>query len=101
MKASSALRIFSPRELESEVSRVMASMGTSLADGSWVAQLLVKANLPGHDSHGIIRVPQYFEAGQRGRIDPGTQPEITAEGIPIDLATWEGIEKVKSKLGLT
>src|SRR5574341_973350 len=31
-------------------------------DAAWIAALLVRANLRGHDSHGVIRVPQYWES---------------------------------------
>ncbi len=44
-----------------------------------VADLLVAANLVGHDSHGIIRVPQYVGTIERGDIDPHAEIQIELE----------------------
>src|SRR5437879_2270112 len=44
-----------------------------------VAQSLVLANLKGHDSHGVIRVPDYFAWIERGWIVPDATPEIVSE----------------------
>ncbi len=44
-----------------------------------VIQFLVTANVVGHDSHGVIRIPQYVTAIHRGMIKPGTPIEITKE----------------------
>ncbi|MCS6865134.1 MAG: Ldh family oxidoreductase [Gemmataceae bacterium] len=40
--------------------------GVSAADAAIVAHSLVDANLCGHDSHGVIRIPQYLEALKNG-----------------------------------
>jgi len=73
------LPIFSWEDLESEVAVMVVAMGASSKDATWVAQLLVRSNLRGHDSHGVIRIPQYFEACKRGQIHPAARPEIAAE----------------------
>jgi uncharacterized oxidoreductase len=44
-----------------------------------VARHLIKANLAGHDSHGIIQVPTYIERIKKGHIVPGAQIEIEYE----------------------
>jgi uncharacterized oxidoreductase len=41
-----------------------------------VARSLVDANLAGHDSHGVIRVPQYLKAISDGLLRPGTPLSI-------------------------
>src|SRR4051794_29475409 len=48
-----------------------------------VAQSLVLANLKGHDSHGVIRVPDYFAWIERGWIVPDARPEIVSENGSI------------------
>jgi uncharacterized oxidoreductase len=45
----------------------------------WVAELLVRANLVGHDSHGAIRIPQYAQAIRSAFVKPGVPPEIIKE----------------------
>ena len=44
-----------------------------------VADSLVEANLTGHDSHGVIRVPSYLRAMNEGRIDPHGEIRIAQE----------------------
>ncbi|MFH0871140.1 MAG: Ldh family oxidoreductase [bacterium] len=71
---------FSKRELELEVASIVGAMGASFDDAAWIAHLLVCSNLRGHDSHGVIRIPQYFEACKRGQIQPRARPEVATEG---------------------
>jgi len=50
-------------------------------DGAaWMAQLLVRANLCGHDSHGVIRIPQYINSWRRGEANPRAEPQIVQQG---------------------
>ena len=37
------------------------------------------ANLAGHDSHGVIRIPSYVEEIGRGRLDPAARPSVEDE----------------------
>jgi uncharacterized oxidoreductase len=61
--------------LEDLTTRIFAALGAPDADARWVATLLVRANLRGHDSHGVIRVPQYVGAVREGQINP--RPKMT------------------------
>jgi LDH2 family malate/lactate/ureidoglycolate dehydrogenase len=44
-----------------------------------VASHLAKANLVGHDSHGIIQLPSYTESIKKGHIVPGAPFEVVSE----------------------
>ena len=44
-----------------------------------VASHQVKANLAGHDSHGIILLPSYVEGVKKGHIVPGAPFEVVSE----------------------
>ncbi|MDR7420765.1 MAG: Ldh family oxidoreductase [Armatimonadota bacterium] len=44
-----------------------------------VAEILVKSNLAGHDSHGVLRAPQYLRRIEEGRITPAAEPVILKE----------------------
>jgi uncharacterized oxidoreductase len=68
-----------PQRLETKASRMFVAMGAPEGDAAWIAQLLVRANLRGHDSHGVIRVPQYWESVKKGQVDPKTPITVTAE----------------------
>ena len=44
-----------------------------------VAEILVNANLAGHDSHGVLRVPAYLRGIDAEHLKPAAEPEILAE----------------------
>jgi uncharacterized oxidoreductase len=47
---------------------------------AWMAQLLVRANLRGHDSHGVIRIPQYIASWRTGEANPTADPQVVQQG---------------------
>ena len=53
--------------------------GVPANEAEVVATHQVKANLCGHDSHGIILLPTYIERIRRGHIIPGASIEIVNE----------------------
>lgn len=59
-----------PDRLETLATRIFAALGVPEPDARWVATLLVRANLRGHDSHGVIRVPQYVDSIRKGETNP-------------------------------
>jgi uncharacterized oxidoreductase len=54
-------------------------MGAPEDVGPEVADHLVRSNLSGHDSHGVLRIPQYLGQVDRGELDPGGRPEVVRE----------------------
>jgi uncharacterized oxidoreductase len=56
-------------DLERLSAEIFAARGVPRADAAWIAALLVRANLRGHDSHGVIRVPQYCAALAAGHLN--------------------------------
>ena len=56
--------------------QIFAATGAREEEARIVAQLLVEANLAGHDSHGIIRIPQYLDAIEAGRIALDAEIEV-------------------------
>ncbi len=59
--------------------QILAAAGSSDEEAGKVAARLVDANLHGHDSHGVIRVPQYVGQVQSGAIVPNQKAEVVAE----------------------
>ena len=47
------------QELADFVADIFASLGSSRAEAERIGRYLVNANLTGHDSHGVARVPRY------------------------------------------
>lgn len=71
---------FSAHQL-TEISRaIFAAAGTPADIAELVARSLVDANLAGHDSHGVIRVPWYIELIQKGQILPAERPRVVKRG---------------------
>ena len=44
-----------------------------------VAEILTNANLAGHDSHGVLRLPGYLNGISNGGIHPTAEPEVSNE----------------------
>ena len=44
-----------------------------------VAGVLVNANLSGHDSHGVLRIPQYLGWIADGSLQPAAEPRVVKE----------------------
>lgn len=58
---------------------IFLGAGARAADADLVARSLVNTNLTGHDSHGVVRVPQYIESIHNGDLDPLAEPAILQE----------------------
>ena len=71
---------FTPDRLTAAATRIFAAAGTPPAKARTVAELLIDANLTGHDSHGVIRVPQYLDSMAKGEIDANAAVEVVREG---------------------
>lgn len=67
------------RMLRQFAADLMKAGGASERDAEVVSESLVQANLRGHDSHGVMRVPSYLQNVQNGRINPGQSLEIIKE----------------------
>jgi LDH2 family malate/lactate/ureidoglycolate dehydrogenase len=66
------------RLTEIEIGLLIAA-GASAEEADIIARYNVGANLVGHDSHGIILIPQYIDRIKAGHIVPGAPWEIQQE----------------------
>ena len=67
---------FAADRLEQLITAIFERAVAPTDHASCVAAHLVNANLAGHDSHGTIRVPQYIDLIDAGRIKPAATMEI-------------------------
>ena len=44
-----------------------------------IAETLVGANIAGHDSHGVLRIPDYLELIEKGGVDIAAEPTVERE----------------------
>ena len=72
---------FTRERLQKITADIFEAGGVPSDEAPIIAELLVASNLAGHDSHGVIRIPQY-------------------KGIPIDDETWRQIQETAVEVGI-
>src|SRR5438132_7895068 len=65
--------------LERFVRQLFQAMGTGEDIAFEVARHLVRSNLSGHDSHGVLRIPMYVEQAADGTLVPAARPTVERE----------------------
>ena len=70
---------FTQHQLQKITADIFKAGGVPSDEAAIVAELLVASNLAGHDSHGVIRIPQYIGLIESGLIQPGAPMEIERE----------------------
>ena len=90
--------VFKANQLVRIGTKIFLAAGASPEEAKTVSEFLVKANLVGHDSHGIIRVIQYVKAIEDGVIKPGAKIEVIKEtdSLAIINGNW-GFGQVVAK----
>jgi hydroxycarboxylate dehydrogenase B len=58
---------------------IFTALGATAENADGVMASLVGANLAGHDSHGVLRIPSYVEAIRAGQLRPAASPTVTHE----------------------
>ncbi|KJC59195.1 malate dehydrogenase [Bradyrhizobium sp. LTSPM299] len=61
------------------VSEVFSQSESSTEEARRIATYLTTANLTGHDSHGVIRVPVYVRWKKMGSVVPNQIPEVVVD----------------------
>ena len=68
--------VFDVDQLKSIGKCIFQAVGSPQTEAEIVAGLLANANLIGHDSHGVIRIPQYLNLIETGQIILNNKIEI-------------------------
>jgi LDH2 family malate/lactate/ureidoglycolate dehydrogenase len=55
---------------------ILEAAGAPADSARVVSTSLIEANLQGHDSHGVLRLPGYIDFVRRGRIRPDARPSV-------------------------
>jgi len=74
------VHVIAAGELEATVRHIFAAAGCDGEEAARIAKQLVEANLTGHDSHGVGRVPLYIDWLQAGFVVPGQTVEMVTDG---------------------
>ncbi len=90
-----------PADLEELARRILAGLGTSPEAAAEVARHLVRSNLAGHDSHGVMRLPQYAQMVADGTVTPHALPRVVAErGATVLVDGGSGFGQVTAAFAL-
>ena len=70
-------KVIAVEDLHDLAARVVAALGTPDDLAEVVAGSLAEANLAGHDTYGIVRLPAYADQVRSGQVHPAARPEVT------------------------
>jgi LDH2 family malate/lactate/ureidoglycolate dehydrogenase len=72
-----------PHDLVSLGTGILATVGVPEADARLLADSLVTAELWGHSSHGMLRLPWYTARLRSGAMEPVTRPTVVTDSGPL------------------
>jgi uncharacterized oxidoreductase len=76
-----------PADKLTELSRkLLVAGGVGADEAALVAKSLVEANLCGHDSHGVMRLPYYLDCVTKKEVIPGAKFEILKDAVSLVVA---------------
>ncbi len=73
-------RLILPAAMTAMICRIFVAAGASDEEARAIASNLVEANLAGHDSHGVVRVPRYLMWVKTGNLHFGRTAELVLNG---------------------
>lgn len=87
-------------DLKNLVQNIYAAAGAPADIAEVVADSLVKTNLLGHDSHGVIRAKAYMNGIQRGSIQPAARPALARrDGATATVDCGWGFGQIGARFG--
>jgi LDH2 family malate/lactate/ureidoglycolate dehydrogenase len=93
--------LISQPDLQGFVKEIFKATKSNDEEASLVAEYLVRANLCGVDSHGIIRIPDYIQAVEEGRMKPSVVPKVVRDrGAIATIDAGLGYGQVGSKFAM-
>ena len=75
--------VFAAGDLRRLGSDLFVAVGAPREEAELVADHMVESGLLGHDSHGVLRYPQYVDSVRSGKVIPGAPLEILSEAPRI------------------
>jgi len=92
---------FQADALQTLGTRIFAAEGTPDDIAEIISTLLVEANLMGHDSHGVLRIPSYVRQAQQGSLDVAARPRIlSAKGATALVSGEWGFGQLAGRLAM-
>ena len=93
--------LISAQELQVIAEKVLTNVGFGIDDARLIGQVLVWADLRGHESHGVARLLRYREFVLRGDMNPQAKPHVTLDlGALIQIDSERASGPVAMKIGV-
>ncbi|MFW6116892.1 MAG: Ldh family oxidoreductase [bacterium] len=73
------MRYVSAERLQKIGMKIFDAAGSPHDESDLVSDMLVRSNLAGHDSHGVMRISQYVKQIRSGELRPGATVEVQRE----------------------
>lgn len=70
---------FAPVDLRNFTDQIFQSLGVRVEESRTVTASLIEANLVGHDSHGVMRIPEYVKWVEQDRVNLKASFSIAVE----------------------
>src|SRR5579863_4561098 len=71
--------LISADDLRATATEIFRAAGAEPEPTRILVEHLIDANLAGHDSHGVLRIPSYVKLMQSGRIQPNNRPFVVRD----------------------
>ncbi|MBM3845434.1 MAG: Ldh family oxidoreductase [Verrucomicrobia bacterium] len=81
---------FAHEALDQAAQSLFLAAGAPPEEATCVVRHLIESNLAGHDSHGFLRVPQYVNALQTGRVRTGAPARVLSETVATAVVDGQG-----------
>ncbi|PHK94044.1 malate/lactate/ureidoglycolate dehydrogenase [Pseudoroseomonas rhizosphaerae] len=93
------------KTLETLVRDIFVAAGSSADEAAGIAQHLLGANLAGHDSHGVVRVPRYIDWHRAGHVHFGRTARVVTDGgafalLDADFGFGQTVARQAAELGI-
>lgn len=93
--------LVSDKDLQSFVKQIFVAAKSNEQEAGLISEYLVRANLCGVDSHGIIRVMDYVQAVEEGRMKPNVVPRVVRDkGAIATVDAGMGYGQVAGKMAM-
>jgi uncharacterized oxidoreductase len=81
---------FAASELRTIAGNIFLAAGATFEESQIVSEALIRANLDGHDSHGVMRVPEYVLWMEQKLVNVGASMQVVLETDAFALldAAW-------------
>jgi len=73
------MQLIDAGRLRQIASDLLEAAGTPPENARLIGDSLINANLAGHDSHGILRLPFYLRSAMSGRVNAAAEPTIVSQ----------------------